>query len=161
VSLDVILVSYGSAGLVAGCVEAALAFAGERARVVLVDNSPGDGARKAVLRLAPSATIIESDRNVGYAFGVNQSITACAGELVLLLNSESRRSQGLRDDRECVRRRPDPNFPLAGVAGEARERASVEGIVAERYRPCLNQTSAWSCAPPRSGSIPAECPAVR
>jgi N-acetylglucosaminyl-diphospho-decaprenol L-rhamnosyltransferase len=88
VTLDVVVVSYRSAGLVAGCVEAALTFAGERARVVLVDNSPGDGGREAVVRLAPAATVIENERNVGYAFAVNQGITACAGELVLLLNPD-------------------------------------------------------------------------
>jgi N-acetylglucosaminyl-diphospho-decaprenol L-rhamnosyltransferase len=88
VTLDVIVVSYRSAELVGGCVEAALAFAGERARVVLVDNLPGDGAREAVLAHAPQATVIENDRNVGYAFAVNQAITASAGELVLLLNPD-------------------------------------------------------------------------
>lgn len=87
-TLDVIVVSYRSAELVGGCVEAALAFAGERAHVILVDNSPGDGAREAVVGLAPQATVIENERNVGYAFAVNQGITACAAELVLLLNPD-------------------------------------------------------------------------
>ena len=87
-TLDVIVVSYRSGGLVRGCVEAALAFAGERVRVVLVDNSPGDGAREAVIGVAPQATVIENDRNVGYASAVNQGITASTGELVLLLNPD-------------------------------------------------------------------------
>jgi GT2 family glycosyltransferase len=88
VTLDVVVVSYRSAGLVPGCVEAALAFAGDRARVVLVDNSPGEGAREAVVGLVHEATIIENDRNVGYAFAVNQAIAACAGDLILFLNPD-------------------------------------------------------------------------
>jgi N-acetylglucosaminyl-diphospho-decaprenol L-rhamnosyltransferase len=88
VTLDVIVVSYRSADLIGGCVEAALAFAGELASIILVDNSPGDGAREAMVGLARQATVIENDRNVGYAAAVNQGIFASTGDLVLLLNPD-------------------------------------------------------------------------
>jgi GT2 family glycosyltransferase len=112
VTLDVIVVSYRSQGLVGGCVEAALAFAGERARVVLVDNSPGDGAREAVLGIASHATVIENDRNVGYASAVNQGITASAGELVLLINPDI---TSIRGDYETIERAFEYDSALAAV----------------------------------------------
>jgi N-acetylglucosaminyl-diphospho-decaprenol L-rhamnosyltransferase len=99
VTLDVIVVSYRSAKLIGGCVEAALAFAGERASVVFVDNSPEDRAREAVVGLAPQATVIENDRNVGYAAAVNQGIMASTGELVLLLNPDI---SSIRGDYETI-----------------------------------------------------------
>jgi N-acetylglucosaminyl-diphospho-decaprenol L-rhamnosyltransferase len=112
VTLDVIIVSYRSGELVGGCVEAALAFVGERARVVLVDNSPGDGAREAVLAHAPQATVIENDRNVGYAFAVNQGIAASAGELVLLLNPDI---TSIRGSCESIERAFADDSALAAV----------------------------------------------
>jgi N-acetylglucosaminyl-diphospho-decaprenol L-rhamnosyltransferase len=112
VTLDVLVVSYQSAELVGGCVEAALAFAGGRARVVLVDNSPGDGAREAVAGLAPQATVIENDRNVGYASAVNQGITASTGELVLLLNPDI---TAIRGSYETIERAFEGDSALAAV----------------------------------------------
>jgi GT2 family glycosyltransferase len=112
VTLDVIVVSYRSAGLVGDCVEAALAFAGESARVVLVDNSPGDGAGEAAVRIAPQATVIENDRNVGYAVAVNQGIAASAGQLVLLLNPDI---TSIRGDYETIERAFAGDSALAAV----------------------------------------------
>lgn len=87
-TLDVIVVSYGSGRLIAGCVRAALSFAGQGAHVVLVDNAPGDGAGGEAAAVAPLCTVIENVRNMGYAAAVNQGIAAGKSELVLLLNPD-------------------------------------------------------------------------
>jgi len=87
-TLDVIVVSYGSGSLVPGCVRAALSFAGQGTHVVLVDNAPGDGAGAEATAIAPRCTVIENGRNKGYAAAVNQGIAAGNGELVLLLNPD-------------------------------------------------------------------------
>lgn len=107
-TLDVIIVSYRSGPLIADCVRSALTFAGDDATVILIDNSPGDGAAEAVAASAGPHTLIENERNEGYAAAVNQGLEAGSSELVLLLNPDV---GALRGDFDAVastfRERPE------------------------------------------------------
>jgi len=124
-TLDVIVVSYESGSLMADCVRAALSLAGSRTHVVLVDNAPGDGAGAAAAAVASRCTVIENERNRGYAAAVNQGIASCDGELVLLLNPDISSVRG--DLREIVGAfRQDPRLaaltPLLVAPGGRPER---------------------------------------
>jgi len=87
-TLDVVLVNYRSAGILAASLGAMERFSGGSARFIVVDNSPGDGAAEVVESAIPNATIISNPMNVGFAAAVNQGIQVGTGELVLLLNPD-------------------------------------------------------------------------
>jgi N-acetylglucosaminyl-diphospho-decaprenol L-rhamnosyltransferase len=88
VKVDVVVVNYHSGRVLSRAIEAAEAFLGDAARLFIVDNSVGDGAVQTVRELVPEATVIENDRNRGFAAAVNQAVAAGDGEVVLLLNPD-------------------------------------------------------------------------
>ena len=76
--------------LIGTAIAIAREFAGAAARLIVVDNSPGDGAADVVARAAPEATLIANPLNRGYAAAVNQALAASSAEFVLLLNPDVR-----------------------------------------------------------------------
>ena len=91
---DVIIVNFRSAPLLERTVAIARAFAGDQARVILVDNSPGDGASDVVRAAAPDATVVTNPTNRGFATAVNQAVAAGDAEIVFLLNPDVQRVSG-------------------------------------------------------------------
>jgi GT2 family glycosyltransferase len=85
---DVVVVNFRSAPLIGRTAAIARSLAGAGGRLILVDNSPGDGAADAVRATAPDATIIVNRRNRGYAAAVNQAIAVADADIVLLLNPD-------------------------------------------------------------------------
>jgi N-acetylglucosaminyl-diphospho-decaprenol L-rhamnosyltransferase len=68
-------------------------------RLIVVDNASADGTSDAVRELLPAAHLIEQDRNLGYAAGINAGVKACERQAnVVVLNPDVR----LHD--ECVKR---------------------------------------------------------
>lgn len=92
--LDVVVVNFHSAGLIARTIEIARNFAGAGTRVILVDNSPGDGAANIARSAAPDAAVIENAVNHGYAAAVNQAFMESDAEFVLLINPDVERLSG-------------------------------------------------------------------
>jgi len=88
ISIDVIIVNYHSQRVLPASVKAAEQFIGDGATFIFVDNSPGDGARELMAEVAPGCTVIENQRNIGFAAAVNRGIEAGTGEIVLLLNPD-------------------------------------------------------------------------
>lgn len=86
--LDVVVVNFHSAALIARTVEIAREFAGPGTRLIMVDNSPGDGAADIVGSAAPDPTVLENPVNRGYAAAVNRAFMAGDAELVLLINPD-------------------------------------------------------------------------
>jgi N-acetylglucosaminyl-diphospho-decaprenol L-rhamnosyltransferase len=86
--LDIVVVNFHSAALIARTIEIARQFAGGKAHVIVVDNSPGDGAADIALAAAPDATVIENPVNHGYAAAVNQALVEGDAEFVLLINPD-------------------------------------------------------------------------
>jgi GT2 family glycosyltransferase len=94
IRLDVVVVNFHSASLIARTVAIAQQFAGAGTHLILVDNSPGDGAADIVRSTIADATVIENPVNRGYAAAVNQAILARDAELVLLINPDVRELSG-------------------------------------------------------------------
>jgi GT2 family glycosyltransferase len=92
--LDVVVVNYRSAPLIGGAIAAARGLAGAGAGVIVVDNSPGDGAAEVVRAAAPDATIIANRVNRGYAAAVNQAVAAAHADIVLLINPDVQHISG-------------------------------------------------------------------
>jgi GT2 family glycosyltransferase len=87
-SVDVVVVSYRSAPLIGRAVAAALGLVGDDAGVIVVDNSPGDGAAEAVRAVARDATVLANRTNRGFAAAVNRALAVSTAEVVLLLNPD-------------------------------------------------------------------------
>src|SRR5439155_15310912 len=92
--LDISIVNYRGGSSLLGSVEAAYSFAGEDVRLVIVDNSPSDGAVAAVVARHPDVVVVSNDVNRGFAAAVNQGLDRCSGELVLLLNPDVHEIRG-------------------------------------------------------------------
>jgi hypothetical protein len=94
IRLDVVVVNFHSAALIARTIAIAHEFAGAGTRLIMVDNSPGDGAANIVRSAAPDATVIENPVNHGYAAAVNQAFMEGDAELVLLINPDVQELSG-------------------------------------------------------------------
>jgi GT2 family glycosyltransferase len=86
--LDVVVVNFRSAPLIGTTIAIAREFAGAAAHLIVVDNSPGDGAADVVRRAEPDATLIANPVNRGYAAAVNQGLAVSHADLALLLNPD-------------------------------------------------------------------------
>ena len=101
-SVDVVVVNYRSAPVIGRAVAAARGLAGEGAGVIVVDNSPGDGAAEAVRAVARDATVLANRRNRGFAAAVNRAIAVSTADVVLLLNPDVDRIDGDYADVEAA-----------------------------------------------------------
>jgi GT2 family glycosyltransferase len=102
VSVDIVVVNYRSAPVIGRAVAAARGLVGDEAGVVVVDNSPGDGAAATVRAVAPDATILANRRNRGFAAAVNRAIAVSTADVVLLLNPDVKRIDGDYADVEAA-----------------------------------------------------------
>ena len=63
--------------------------------LILADNNSTDETVSVVKKLAPNATVVRLERNLGYAAGINAAIAASAPtDAVLILNPDVRLAQG-------------------------------------------------------------------
>ncbi|TFG92664.1 MAG: glycosyltransferase family 2 protein [Myxococcales bacterium] len=86
--------------------------------IVIVDNGSRDGSREAIGREIPGATLVRSERNLGFAGGANlgiESALAAGAELVLLLNSDARVEPHCLERLEAALR----GDPALGIVGPA------------------------------------------
>jgi GT2 family glycosyltransferase len=86
--LDVIVVNFHSAPLIGTTIAIARELAGASAHLIVVDNSPGDGAADVVRLAEPEATMISNPVNRGYAAAVNQAVAIARADVVLLINPD-------------------------------------------------------------------------
>lgn len=85
-------------------------------RVVVVDNSSTDGSPDAVALAFPWVSLIRSERNLGFAAGVNQGVQAAGdAEALLLLNPDARLTPGALDQLSAWLR----SHPRAAAVGAA------------------------------------------
>lgn len=88
--VDVGVVTWNSAALTAEAVGRLLGTdQGADLRLLVWDNASTDGTAQAVRSVAPDATIIESDENIGFARAVNRLILHSDAPWFLALNSDA------------------------------------------------------------------------
>ena len=100
--LSIVIVTYNSQAFIDAClrsvrdaVEAAHGLGGHAGvEVCVVDNRSTDETVPTVRVTHPWVRLIESDRNGGFAHGVNLGLSATTGEFVLWLNPDSRMLPG-------------------------------------------------------------------
>lgn len=88
-SLSILIVTFNSGHVVAGCLDSIPATTGVKAEIILVDNASQDGTPALVRRNYPAVRVIENHRNVGFAAAVNQAAHVARGSLFLLLNPDT------------------------------------------------------------------------
>ncbi len=90
--LDVIIVSWNTAGCLRGCLESLwreLCAANIHAQVLVVDNASEDGSQKMVREDFPEVELIANTSNLGFAKANNQALERSSSPLVLLLNPDT------------------------------------------------------------------------
>ena len=81
----ILIVTYNSEAHIEACIQSAVECS---EAVVVVDNASQDGTKEIVTR-QPSVTLINNNRNRGFAGAVNQGVAALNCEFVLLLNPDA------------------------------------------------------------------------
>jgi GT2 family glycosyltransferase len=86
--LSVIIVSWNTCGLLRDCVTSVLG-ASLDLQVIVVDNGSTDGSPEMLAREAPSVTVIQNEKNLGFAAASNQGLGMARGRYCLLLNTDT------------------------------------------------------------------------
>jgi GT2 family glycosyltransferase len=89
--VSVVIVNYNGKPFLEACLQAVstVAFSKYRHEVVIVDNQSSDGSQ-AWLRQCQGITYIESPTNTGFTGGNNLGVKAAKGDVILLLNNDTR-----------------------------------------------------------------------
>jgi GT2 family glycosyltransferase len=88
--LSIVIVAYKSRDEIGGCLASLPRTLGGRAiEVVVVDNSPGDGAGDRVTRDFPWVAYLPAERNLGFGRANNFGCARTRGEFILFLNPDT------------------------------------------------------------------------
>ena len=95
--LSVVVVTYNSRAAVSVTLPPLCEQLGPHDELVVVDNASADGTAVAVRALAPSATVVENERNAGFAGGAAVGARAARGDLLVFLNPDAAPAPGFLD----------------------------------------------------------------
>lgn len=88
-TLSVLIVAWNSREELTRTLPAVLPELGEGDELIVVDNASGDGTADLVASLAPSARIVRSTSNLGFAAGCNAGAAQAHGDLLVVLNPDA------------------------------------------------------------------------
>ena len=88
-SLSVLIVAWNSREELARTLPALLPELDDGDELIVLDNDSGDGTAEAAQELAPSARILRTGRNLGFAGGCNFGAAEAGGELLVILNPDA------------------------------------------------------------------------
>ncbi len=112
--LSIVIVNWNTRDLLTQCLDSIYGNPPQRSfQVWVIDNNSSDASSAMVRERFPRANLIANDTNVGFARANNQGIRQSTGQLVLLLNSDTRVHPGALD--RLVDYMED--HPKVGVAG--------------------------------------------
>ncbi len=93
--VSIIIVNWNTRELLLNCLSSVLATtSGLAIETIVVDNGSKDGSSEAVRKAFSAVTIIQNDRNRGFARANNQALAGAAGRYFLLLNSDAALTEG-------------------------------------------------------------------
>ncbi|MEI6666904.1 MAG: glycosyltransferase family 2 protein [Acidobacteriota bacterium] len=96
--LSIIIVSFNTRPELEACLASIVEHAPRVSHeIVVVDNASSDQSADAVRTRWPAVRLVEAGRNAGFAAGNNIGIRSSAGELLLLLNSDTLVKPGALD----------------------------------------------------------------
>src|SRR5450830_1187432 len=91
-NVAVIILNWNQAAATIRCVEAVAAWTHVAPDIWVVDNASQDGSRDSIPKQCPSAHVLASDSNLGFAGGNNlalRRILSSRSDVVLLLNNDA------------------------------------------------------------------------
>ena len=88
-TLSVIVVSYNTRDLTLTALRSLYDNADYPFELIVLDNASDDGSATAVEHAFPSARLIQSSRNLGFAGANNEAVRYATGEALLLLNPDT------------------------------------------------------------------------
>jgi GT2 family glycosyltransferase len=107
-AIAVVIVTHHNENEIPGTLAALVPQLGDGDEVVIVDNASSDGTPAAARTALPTARVIETGRNAGFAEGCNVGVDASGAPLVLLLNPDTVPQPGFLDAlRRTAVERPD------------------------------------------------------
>lgn len=88
--VSIIILSYNTASLITQCLTSVFTHVKDVPfEVIVVDNNSHDQSVHIIKTRFPKVKVIESEKNVGFAKGINLGATQAKGDLLLLLNSDT------------------------------------------------------------------------
>jgi GT2 family glycosyltransferase len=90
VKLSVIVPTYDTAEMTLACCESVMAGLPADTEVIVVDDASRDDSVARIRGAFPSIVLVQQRVNRGYSAAVNAGVAASRGELLLLLNSDTR-----------------------------------------------------------------------
>lgn len=101
--LSIVIIAYRSANEIRPCLASLpRELEGRPVEIVVVDNSPGDGAGEIVLRDFPWVRYVAAPENLGFGRANNHGFGQTSGECVLFLNPDTVSNAGALE--HCLRR---------------------------------------------------------
>jgi GT2 family glycosyltransferase len=88
-TLSVLIVAWNSREELVRTLPALLPELGQGDELIVVDNDSGDGTPDAVATLAPSARLVQTGRNAGFAGACNEGARLARGDLLIVLNPDA------------------------------------------------------------------------
>jgi len=86
--VSILIANFNGANLLPDLLKSLEALSYREHEVVVIDNGSTDDSLK-ILEKYPWVKIVRSERNLGFAGGNNLGLTACSGDLILLLNNDT------------------------------------------------------------------------
>lgn len=96
-NLSVIIPTYDTAEMTLVCCASVVAALPDDAEVIVVDDGSTDDTARRIGEACPSITVLRHATNRGYSAAINAGVAASRGELLLLLNSDTRIAPGTLD----------------------------------------------------------------
>ena len=93
--ISIVIVNWNTRALLLDCLASVYAMAGDlRFEVFVVDNASSDGSVSAVQAQYPQVTIIQNEKNLGFAAANNKALRIMQGKYALLLNTDTVLTEG-------------------------------------------------------------------
>jgi GT2 family glycosyltransferase len=87
---SVIIPTWNGIPFLEGCLNAVFAQEGADLEVIVVDNASDDGSADFVAARFPKVRLIRNERNLGFAGACNAGLRAARGDVLVLLNQDTR-----------------------------------------------------------------------
>jgi len=115
VRLSIVIVSYNTLDLLRDCLLSILPQLGIRDEVIVVDNASGDGSADMVANQFENVTLLANNENLGFGKANNRGIALANGDLIWLLNPDTRLMPASLDNAVGFMA-ANPSMGMAGTA---------------------------------------------